>query len=1086
MARQQLRFQTLGPLRVERADSQVALPRSSVVRGLLGVLLLAEGEPLPLARLGGLVWSERPDRGAIYVGISRLRDWLRSQAGDDAPPVEYSGGGYRLVVDPEDVDLGQFRRQVAKAGESEDPLEHHRLLQSAMELLRGPVLADLTGLDTSDPLLRSVDDALRDAGLAFGAAALAAGQQQEAVGRLEALARYRPLDEPVHACLIELLAAAEQPAQALTWFEQLRARLADELGVAPSEVVQKVYLRVLASDRELPAPGEERPAQLPPDTSGFTGRTPHLGWLDALLSGNLDRPANTVVVTAVEGTAGVGKTALAVHWAHRVRDRFPDGQLYVDLRGYSAGTPVRPIEALAGFLHALGTPAEQIPVDVERAAGLYRSRLADRSMLVVLDNARTVDQVRPLLPGSLGSLALITSRDRLGGLIAREGAYRLVLDVLGPDEAHALLVRILGTTRVGAEPEAAAKLARACAYLPLALRIAAANLTDFPDRRIADYVAELTEGNLLAALEVEGDQESAVSAAFALSYAALTPAVQRLFRLLSLVPGPDFTVDAAAVLAGTTAAESGRLLDRLASAYLITSPRAGRYAFHDLLRLFSARQAEQYDSDAERAAATRRLYHHYLHTADAAARMLYPEKLRLPVPASPASPAFDDEGEALAWLEAERPNLVAAVRESVERRTPEAGWRLSDTLRGYFYAQMHTVDWLATATAGLAAAQADGDLRGEAAARLSLGDCCRCLSQHDEAVEHFTSAVALNEQTGWLEGQAASLGNLGNLYGRMGRLKECAEHHLRALEIDRQAGRLVGQAASLSNLANVSWDLGRLESAAEYLTECIEIDQQAGLRAGEGMDRCMLGQVSHALGRFDQAREHLDRAVAMLREVGDRSMEAETLRALAELDHDLGRTAQAHEAATTALALAHEAGDRWFESQALATVATIECQLGEPAEAVDKYRRALELAREGRLPFPEVMALMQLAGGYRSLGELDQALDAATEALALATDAGFRHAEGLALTMLAQVHLARGELDEASRRAEQAVAIHHETGHRLGEARALVLLGRAVGEGAGCEAAAARSWQRAYAILTELGSPEAEAVRGLLSTVDGV
>src|SRR6266511_3495722 len=246
MARQQLRFQTLGPLRVERADSQVALPRSSVVRGLLGVLLLAEGEPLPLARLGGLVWSERPDRGAIYVGISRLRDWLRSQAGDDAPPVEYSGGGYRLVVDPEDVDLGQFRRQVAKAGESEDPLEHHRLLQSAMELLRGPGLAD-------------------------------------------------------------------------------------ELGVAPSEVVQKVYLRVLASDRELPAPGEERPAQLPPDTSGFTGRTPHLGWLDALLSGNLDRPANTVVVTAVEGTAGVGKTALAVHWAHRVRDRFPDGQLYVDL-----------------------------------------------------------------------------------------------------------------------------------------------------------------------------------------------------------------------------------------------------------------------------------------------------------------------------------------------------------------------------------------------------------------------------------------------------------------------------------------------------------------------------------------------------------------------------------------------------------------------------------------------------------------------------------------------------------------------------------------------------------------------------------
>jgi DNA-binding SARP family transcriptional activator len=1025
MAGQRLRYQILGPLRVEGADGQVGLPRSAVVRGLLGVLLLAEGEPLPLTRLGALVWSDRPeavDRGAIYVGVSRLRDWLRGQAGDDAPAVEQSGGGYRLAVRPDDVDLGQFRLYLARAGETGDPQERHRLLLSATELLRGPVLADLTGLDTADPLLRSVEDAVRDAGLAFGAAAAAAGRPKDAVGTLEALARHRPLDEPVHARLIEVLAAAGQPAQALTWFEQLRTRLADELGVVPSELVQRAHLQVLAGDRELAVPGGAKPAQLPPDTSGFTGRTPHLGWLDALLSGKLDRPANAVVVTAVEGTAGVGKTALAVHWAHRVRNRFPDGQLYVDLRGYSVGIPVQPIEALAAFLHALGTPAEQIPVDVERAAGMYRSRLADRSMLVVLDNARTVEQVRPLLPGSPGCLALITSRDRLGGLIAREGAYRLVLDVLGADEADALLVRILGAVRVRAEPQAAAGLARACAYLPLALRIAAANLTDYPDRRIADYVAELTEDNLLAALEVEGDQESAVSAAFALSYAALPPVVQRLFRLLSLVPGPDFTVDAAAAPSGGTAEESGRLLDRLASAYLINSVWTGRYAFHDLLRLFSARQAEQHDSAAERAAATHRLYDHYLHAADAAARMLYPEKLRLPVPEPVA--LFDSEGPALAWLEAER---------------------------------------------------ADGDLRGAAAARLSLGDCHRCLALHEEAVEHFTSAVALNEQTGWLEGQAAALGNLGNLYGRMGRLAECAEHHLRALEIDRQTGRLVGQAATLCNLANVSLDLGRLDSAAEYLTDGIRIDQELGLRAGEGMDRCLLGEVLHALGRFDEAREHLDRALVLLRETGDRAMEAESLRALAEVNRDTGRAAEAYELATTALTLAHETGDRWFESQALITVAALDRDRGEPAKAVAGCQRALELAREGGLPFPEIIALIGLAAAYQAQGGLDGALEAAGSAVRLAAGGGYRHAEGLALTALAEVHLARDEVAEAGQRAEQAVAVHRETGHRLGEARALVLLGRCVDNDG-----AVAHWRQGYRLFTELGSPEADQVRALL------
>jgi hypothetical protein len=370
-----------------------------------------------------------------------------------------------------------------------------------------------------------------------------------------------------------------------------------------------------------------------------------------------------------------------VRWAHRARARFPDGQLYVNLRGYALTPPLRPIEALARFLHALGVGAEEVPADEAEAAAMYRTLLADRRLLVVLDNARHADQVRPLLPASPGCLVLVSSRDRLLGLVARYGARRLTLDVLSPTEAHELLARILGQDRVAAEAAATAELAQMCGLLPLALRIAAANLLDQPGRGIADYVTELSETRRLAGLAVDGDPDATVRTAFDTSYAVLEPDDRRMFRLLGLVPGPEVTAPAAAALADVPLRRAAQLLDRLAGAHLLEPRTPGRFGFHDLLRLYARQGTQQEDEAKVRQEASERLLAWYLHGADGATQLLYPTVVRLPLPAASSHlpvPTFDDRAQALAWLDAERPNLVAAVQHAADHGPRPSAWLLAD------------------------------------------------------------------------------------------------------------------------------------------------------------------------------------------------------------------------------------------------------------------------------------------------------------------------------------------------------------------------------------------------------------------------
>jgi DNA-binding SARP family transcriptional activator len=609
-----LRFGVLGPLRVERDGVPVPLPRSAVLRGLLGALLLGGGQPVPPGRLISLVWTDERAvrRQSLQVGICRLREWLTDLAGDGGPVVGHGGGGYHLAVDPAAIDLCRFRDLVAAAAGQGDPARRHDMLERAVGLCRGPVLADLSAPAGADPLLRSADQAVRDATLMLADGALKLGRLTVAVTQVAAIAQAHPLDEPLHARLIDLLAAAGRPAEALSSYEALRARLGEELGVSPSVDVQRAYLAVLAADRVLPpAPraaaepvSPPRPSLLPPDSADLVGRDCAADRLCRLLTE--PRRPTALPVAAVSGPPGVGKTALAVSVGHRLRDRFPDGQLYVDLRG-EGPDPAVPADVLGRFLRALGVPIAEIPCGLDERAELYRELVADRRVLVVLDDAADHAQVRPLLPGGPGCAVLVTARRALPAL----GSARLRLDVLEDPPALELLGRIAGPERVAAEPAAAAALVEACGRLPLALRIAAGRLARRPHRPVSWLVERLADdATRLDELELD---DLAVRPALARGYAGLDAEASRLLRRLALLNRSEFGAWTAAALLDVPDERGDDALERLVEAQLAdvagTSPDGQlRYRLPDLVRAYAHERATELEPAADADAAVGRVF----------------------------------------------------------------------------------------------------------------------------------------------------------------------------------------------------------------------------------------------------------------------------------------------------------------------------------------------------------------------------------------------------------------------------------------------------------------------------------------------
>ncbi|HEY3872595.1 MAG TPA: BTAD domain-containing putative transcriptional regulator, partial [Actinocrinis sp.] len=607
------------------------------------------------------------------------------------------------------------------------------------------------------------------------------------------------------------LARAGRQAEALEAYQRARRTLVDELGIEPGPQLRRLQERVLAGDEELAAPaGEGRetasavaaaapaapvPRQLPAAVRHFTGRQAELDALTRLAGepGPADAAGGAVVISAIRGTAGVGKTALAVHWARAAADRFPDGQLYVDLRGYDAELPLPATVALAGFLRALGVPGPEIGPDEQQRAAQYRSLLAGRRMLVLLDNAHDAEQVRPLLPGADGCVALVTSRDSLAGLVVRDGAVRLDLDTLPPTEAVALLQTLIGP-RADAAPEAARTLAGQCCGLPLALRIAAELAVTRPDDALDALVGELADrGRRLDLLDAGGDPRAAVRPVLSWSYRHLEPGAARAFRLAGLHPGPDLERHAAAALDGTDAQQADRLLGRLAQAHLIQADGgAARYTMHDLLRAYARELAAAEPDELQPRAALTRLFDLYLHAAVAAMAVLYPaEADRLPhaepPPAGTAVP-MPDEAAARAWLEVELPNLVAAVRHAAGHGWPTHATRLALTLFRHLDISGRLPEAAYIHEYARRAADETGDAQAQAAASSNLGVLEWRRGRYKAAADHFLQALASSRASGDRDGQIRALGNLGlaDLLGE--RYQQAAERLDRALALFRERG----------------------------------------------------------------------------------------------------------------------------------------------------------------------------------------------------------------------------------------------------------------------------------------------------------
>lgn len=1025
--------------------------RAAQPRVVLAVLLAEAGQVVSADRLVDELWGYHPPRTALNTiqgYVARLRKLLGSET-----RLLTRDRGYLLELADGDLDSLVFER-LAESGQR--AVADGRLvagveeLAAALALWRGPALDDVPASPVVTAEVTRLEKRRLTALEARLGAELALGRHLETVDELARLVGEYPLRERLRCHLMLAMYRCGRRAEALDVYRDGRAVMVAELGMEPGPELRELERAILADDRTLTGPTPTTrvtPAQVPADVAGFTGRHALLRQLDEL---------RAATIVTIAGTPGVGKTALAIHWAHRVRDRFGDGQLYVNLRGHAAGEPLRPIDALARFLHALGVPAEQVPTDVEEAAALYRSVLADRRMLVLLDDAHHPDQVRPLLPGAPGSLVLVTSRDALTGLVARDGARGLRLDVLTGDEARALLTHLLGADRVHAEPRAVDELAELCACLPLALRITAANLGE---HTVAEYRDLLRAGNRLAALQVDGDEQAAVRAAFDLSYAALPDDARRLFRLLGLVPGPDVTAEAVAALAGVDVAAAAAVLTRLAAAHLVDQHPGGRYGCHDLLRLYAGERAEQEDAETDRDEAVRRLYDWYLHTVDAAAALLYPQMRRLTLPADATAPgAFADDTSALAWLDAERHNLVAAVR---HRPLPVAGL-LADALRGYFWLRMYTVDWLAVANAGLAAAEAGGDLTARTGALLSLADANFRLGHYREAIDHSTRALATARRAGWAEGEAAALNNLGNLHIVSGRLREAVDYHRTALALNQRIGRLPSQFHNLGNLGVAHQHLGELRTAQSRLTDALTIGRRIGSTNAEATKLCDLGSVLRDLGRLADAADTLRLALDRNREVGDRGVAVEARNRLAAVLSDTGDHEAALDHAQAALTTAREAEFRHGEVEVLNTLGMVHVRLGHRGAAADHYLQALALARDTSWRYGETTALIGLAAARRDGISARKAVD-------LALDAGYRVLEGQARTVLAAIQLDNGEYAEAVELAMEALAAHRETGHRLGEAEALLVLGGVADRTGDPDRALARR-RDAATLMTDIGA----------------
>jgi DNA-binding SARP family transcriptional activator/tetratricopeptide (TPR) repeat protein len=918
----------LGPMQV-RCDGVVVAVRAGKQRALLAALLLQVGRVVPADQLAELLWAPGAPPPTAPVALRNYVMRLRHALGPAGQHlIQTRPGGYVITPGDCELDLARMERELAAARTAARDGDWQRAglhADASLSLWRGEPLSDvdLPALTAGHvPPLAEMRLQARELRIE---ADLALARHAEAVTGLLPLIAAHPVRERLYGLLMVAYYRCGCRAEALDTYRAARDVLAAEIGADPGPGLQALHQQILHDDPALappPAPGGPAgppgqragavpaggvPRQLPAAVACFTGRHAELAALTGLLGPETGGAAPALVISAIGGTAGVGKTALAIQWAHQVAGRFPDGQLYVNLRGYdSSGTLAAPEAAIRGFLDALGVPAERIPPGPDAQAGLYRSLLADKRMLIVADNARDEQQVRPLLPASPASVVLVTSRSQLSGLAAAEGARLVSLDVLTHGEAVALLAARLGAARAGAEPAAVDQIARLCAHLPLALAVAAARAAARPGFSLAALAGELADAaGRLDALDA-GDPGSSVRAVFSWSYRQLAADAARMFRLLGLHPGPDITVPAAASLAAIAQADARRLLGGLARSHLIAEHLPGRYAFHDLLRAYAGEQARHTGSHAGRAAAVGRVLDHYLHTAAAAARLLDPamEPVALGAPrpgAAAGQPA--DQPQALAWFEAEHQVLLAGVALAAGSGFDVHAWQLAWAMTSFLQIRGHYQHGAATLRTALAAATRLGDAAAQALCGRLLASACTDLGDHDQARRHYASSLMLCQRLGNRLGEANIHYCVGLAAERQGRYADALGHAERALRQYQAIGDKASQAAALNDIGWYHGLLGDYQQARALCRQALALSAETGYRWAEAAAWDSLGYAEHHLGNLPEAAACYQRALSLGRKAGDRLGEAETLTHLGDTRHAAGELAQARQAWQQALAI---------------------------------------------------------------------------------------------------------------------------------------------------------------------------------------
>jgi DNA-binding SARP family transcriptional activator/tetratricopeptide (TPR) repeat protein len=922
-----LRVGVLGPVMAWYGDQElpVGQPRQQAV---LGILAMRANRVISRGELVDAVWGQDPPasaEGGIYTYVAGLRRVIepnRSLRGPGRVLVS-SGAGYVLHLVPGQPDAVAFEqdlgraRQLRKAGDAAGAVV---ALDSALSLWRGIAFAGVPGPFAETERVRLGE--LRSAAAEERAGVLLSlGRHEEVVPDLTAMVADHPLRERMRGLLMIALYRCGRHAEALRVFAEGRRVLAEELGIDPGGDLSRIHQQVLTADPALavtegpavvtldgdaagagPAPdgGQRRPrpedrstpvpAQLPLDAPGFSGRREELSILRAMLparsaaasetgqhdasqqdSGPQDS-GQTVPIVVISGTAGTGKTALALRFGHQVAKRFPGGQLYVNLRGLDPSTPpMEPSEALRFFLDALGVPPHRIPPDIEARSALFRSLLDHRQMLIVLDNARNVAQVRPLLPGAPGSLVVVTSRNELTGLVAAEGAVPLTLDVLGDAEAYEMLARRLGQDRVAAELAAANEIVAACARLPLALGIAAGRAAGRPKRPLTELAAELHDARgRLDALEAD-DAVTNVRAVLSWSYDQLSEPAARMFRLLGVHPGPDISLSAAASLAGMPRADAGAALRELTRTHMVAEYLPARFTFHDLLRAYAADQAERRDSEAERRAAVHRVLDHYLHTAMAASNRFSPFRspLQLPGPQPGVLPAdVTDKDQAMAWFDAEAPVLLALIAYADANEFDSHAWQISWTLGPFLNRRGRWQDYTATQQTALAAASRLGDTLALAQAHHLLGHVQAQTGAYEEADPNFRRALDLFRELGDRANEAVVLNGLAGMLEKQERYPEALAVALDALRMLKAVGHWWTQATLENGVGWLYAHMGQYDRALTHCQRALSLHRDSGHRGGTADTLDSLGYVYLHLGDITQAKAHYTKAIEAYREIG--------------------------------------------------------------------------------------------------------------------------------------------------------------------------------------------------------------------------